>query len=327
VVANKAVVTRVVDAFGLRGQGLNPDTFMRRALSVSEIRESNLIRLGVILQDPAAAAEVANRIAQEAITLSRQLSQEELVRSRDEIGQQLQQVEQRLREAEQRVVAFRREAQIELLRKDVETLLNQRAELLRTRVELAGMQARVETGERELGARQRIDELRRTVLDDASLAEVARRSGVDAQGLVTMASSSQFVNSVHQGVDAKLADDRTRAAQLEQQLAQLTRTAQVAGSRLPTLDVLYGREEALARLELERDVAKKLFEEVARQHEVARLRIAQRTAQLQVVDPALPPSEPLARGTVAAALIGAVLGVALVIFTLLVRTALAVSKT
>lgn len=327
VVANKSVVARVIEAFHLRDQGLTADAFMRRALSVNEIRESNLIRLAVTLRDPATAAEVANRIAQEAIALSRRLSQEELVRSRDEIREQLQQVERRLVEAEQKVVAFRREAQIELLRKDVETLLNQRAELMRTRVELAGVQARVETGERELAARHRIDELRREITDDPALAEVVRQSGVNAAGVVTLSSSSQWVNSVYQGLDAKLADDRTRASQLDRQVSQLTRTSDLAGERLAKLDVLYAREEELARLELERDLAKRVYEEVARQHEIARLRIAQRSAQLQVLDPAVPPSEPLARGTVVAALLGAVLGVVATAFVLLGRAVVSSSRT
>jgi uncharacterized protein involved in exopolysaccharide biosynthesis len=66
----------------------------------------------------------------------------------------------------------------------------------------------------------------------------------------------------------------------------------------------------LHRLEVEHDLAKTLYAEVAQQYERARLQIARSSAHLQLVDSAVEPDEPLPRHRLLYSVLGMMLGFA-----------------
>jgi uncharacterized protein involved in exopolysaccharide biosynthesis len=103
---------------------------------------------------------------------------------------------------------------------------------------------------------------------------------------------------------------RATLAGLDRERRQLLGGQRSEADQQAKMTLLYEREIELKRLELERDLAEKLYVEVANRYEGARLQVASRSAQLQIIEEALPPDQPRSRGTVRNAAIAAALALA-----------------
>jgi polysaccharide biosynthesis transport protein len=106
-------------------------------------------------------------------------------------------------------------------------------------------------------------------------------------------SLSPFINPVYEILDEQIALSRTKLAGLERQQAQLVSVLKLNAPQVAQLAQLYGKERELARLETEFDLAKKVYVEVSTRYEQARLQVVSHTAQLQLLDSALPPDAPI----------------------------------
>jgi uncharacterized protein involved in exopolysaccharide biosynthesis len=250
---------------------------------------------------------VANRIAELAIGLAQDLSQDETLRTRDYIRTQLVSSRQSFDEARTRLEEFRKKAQVEALRKDVDSALGQRATLLPLLVEIEAEKARLARAEEQLSTRERISTLTRTIDSDAGLMEAAReKSG--GQNLVGLQTKNQEVNQVYDTIDEQVASSRTRLSGLEREKAQLVDVLKLGSNQLALLNTLYEREAELVRVQTEFDLAKNVYTDVATRYEQARLQVAGKTAQLQVMDKALPPRRPIGPKVARNTLVGAVAG-------------------
>ena len=310
-VANHTIAAGVIAKFGLErgdGQPVSPAEFLRTSLTVNEIPQSNLLVLSFRAEDGQKAADVLTKVVEDAIASSRQSTQDGLVRARDDIKHQLDQVEQRWRDASAALATYRTTAQIEMLRKDVETALTQRADLQKARAELALERGRLARLEVERKSRPRVDSLTRSLDLDPSLSEGLRAQGTPAGALLGMTATNQSVSAVFEGIDRDLAGTHTKVDGLEQLIRELVTRAGVGGNALKQLNELYAREAKLTALEVEHEIARKLYDQVATQYEMARLRVVSRTPQLQVVDPPVVPMRPQSRATQVNAILGALVG-------------------
>ena len=85
-------------------------------------------------------------------------------------------------------------------------------------------------------------------------------------------------------------------------------TLKLGAPQVAQLTQLYGKETELARLETEFDLTKKVYTDVATRYEQARLQVVSRTAQLQLLDSALPPDRPVSPRPVRDAAIAVTVG-------------------
>ncbi len=151
--ANRAMAQRLIRELGLDTKyGLTPTTFLA-AVRVDEVRSAPLVTVRVRLGDPDLAARVANRFADMAIELNRNLNQKDTSVARDMIKAQLDEAAARLESARASMLTFRREAQVELSRADITAVLEQRQQRDDWMVSLATEKARLAQLERDL-ARQ-----------------------------------------------------------------------------------------------------------------------------------------------------------------------------
>jgi uncharacterized protein involved in exopolysaccharide biosynthesis len=157
-VMNKALVAQVLKEFGLDGPPprLDPLQFITDHLSVEEVAATNLVRVRVWLREPELAARVVNRLVALSTDLSRRINSEESRAVEDFIKAQLDESRTRLRFLEKSLLEYRRDAQIDLRREEVNSLLQQRRELLGLSIQLEGERASLQEAERELGSRPRI---------------------------------------------------------------------------------------------------------------------------------------------------------------------------
>ncbi len=325
-VESRTTAAAAVAKFGLDKppHGYGPTLFLERALVLEEVRNSSLIRLRVRLHDPAIVADVCTFIADRAVEMARTLSQDEAVQARDLIKAQVDEASRRLGEAESRYAAYRDQAQVDLLRRDVDVLLTQRAQLSNLVVQVETEKARLARAEQELQQRERVDTVKRTIDGAPLLMEAARQEGAAPGNLLGLELRSESISPVWDKLDEQVANSRATIAALERQRSELTGARKLAGERLSQLTLLYEREAELSRLELERQLARTVYTETATRYENARLQVASRSAQLQVIDKAVPPDRPLsrnvARNTLVALMLGAGLALTLVFGVELLRS-------
>ena len=312
---NQSVAAEILAEFGLDKPpyALTVSAFLAGSVTSEIVRDTNVIDVKVRLTDRVLAAKVANRFVERAVELAQRLSQDETVTARDIIKVQVDQSRQRLDQVEARLQAFKREAQLDLTKKDVESLLGQRGRLVSLLVDIEGEKARLAKAEEEIARQQRVRTERSAVDVGDGLRQAIREQNQQRDPeapLLPFRSESlnPFINPVYELLNEQIAMSRTRLASLEKQRAELMGALKLNAPQLAELTQMYAKEIEQSRLETEYDLAKKVYVDVATRYEQARLQVASRTAQLQVLDRALPPDRPIAprplRNTAIALVVG-----------------------
>ncbi len=204
----------------------------------------------------------------------------------------VKELSERLETAQKRLLDFQRTNQVDLLRGDVETLLEQRKELGALRIKLAAERGRLESAERELKARSRTTSVTKSIDSDPAMMEAARQRG--DKDLLGLELRTESPNQVFESLDQEVATARSNVAALERQRAQLADVNRLGAARQERLAALYQQENALDRLKLDFELARSAYGEASAQSQSATLQVASRSAELQVVDPAVPPDRPFA---------------------------------
>jgi uncharacterized protein involved in exopolysaccharide biosynthesis len=300
---------------------LSADTFAADNVEIEDVPATALLRVHVEMRDPQLAAQVANRLATGVADLNQRLSQQEAVYAGDRIRDQLVQARAKLDEAERRLLEFRSSAQLDLRRKDVDALLDQRGDLLSLSVDIAAERARAARAEYELSRQKPVLDVPRVSTDtgpllQSSIEQAAKAAAADNKLSVHQSDEgdaptpsraptesrsnrsmppdmqSRVVNPVYEALEYQAAASRSRLAALETQRTELIGRRKLNSAQLAQLTALYERESEEARRELELDLTRKNYVDLSTRYDQARVQIANRTSQLQVVGNAVAPTRP-----------------------------------
>ena len=319
--ANQQFAAETVKEFGLDQppRSISAAGFLANVLSVDPVRTGNVITLAVALDDPVLAAKVVNGFARRVVQNYRAISQSAATARRDEIGTQVAEAKDRFDRAAGEYTAFRKHTQVELVRRDVEALLNARQGLFNLNIDIAGEQARLESTIREREQRPRVDTVTKSIdSDPAMLAATSEKQGSSALGLQL---KSETINETYKELDQQSAQIRATLAGLERRRAALIAALKMDGGELPALNRLYDVETDSNRLDLERHLTEDALTEVSRRFEQARLAALTTPFELSVVDQAMPPDLP-SRKMLTFSVLGAILGASVMLIYGLARDAL-----
>ncbi len=160
-----SLVASVLQEFNLSAppHALTPQGFLNDHLDVEEIPDTGILQASIQLTDRDVLVKLANRYAQAAVNLAERLNQDETVYARDQIKVQADQARKRLTEAQTQLEDFRRKTQIELLRKDVESVLAHRSDVLNLQVDIQTERAQLRQAEIELSRQERVRDVRSAV--------------------------------------------------------------------------------------------------------------------------------------------------------------------
>ena len=296
---------------------LTPSEFVEGIASVDEVRGTNLIRVTVRFPEPEMAARIANSLATHAVEVSRKVSSDEAVQAKDMIGEQLTAARTRLDEAVRQLKAYREEAQIEALKEDVQAALAKRGEVLDLLVTIESEKAKLARMEADLAKHTRVDVMKKTIDSEPALADAARAQAPGSAAAVGLQLRSEAINEVYQQLDQSAAETRAKLASLQKQKAELVDVRKVNAARMPLLMRLYEREATLVRREDEHFLARKIYEDISQRYEAARLQIAGRSAQLVILDDAIPADRPVSRQVARKTAVAALVGLCIAIVVLL----------
>jgi uncharacterized protein involved in exopolysaccharide biosynthesis len=140
------------------------------------------------------------------------------------------------------------------------------------------------------------------------LSEAAREKGRPGDGILGLEVKNEFLDEVYQDLDNQVASTRTWLSALEKQKVELVDVRKLDAPELKSLSQLYARETEMARLQVEYDLAKTVYVDVSNRYEQVRLQVATRSAQLQVMDSALPPARPIKPRVMRNSVIAIILG-------------------
>jgi uncharacterized protein involved in exopolysaccharide biosynthesis len=307
---NASVASAAIQKAGLTrgGEPMEPDYFMRYVLGVNERRNTNLIQILIRLKDPQLAADVANDVAARAVALGQRLSQQDGVSLRDQLKSQRDDALKTLREAEKALLEYKQLNRIEMARTDVDSLIRQRSTLLAIEVELSSERAKLAAATAEQNARSAKLSLERRIDQDPTVLEAARsQGGTDGKSLLGLGLKTEEPNPTYLRLDSEVAMTRTKVAQLEKQ-RQAIFDASAMEVKNGKLSDLYLKELELAKLDSERGLARKVYEDISLRYENARTDATIGSAQLQITDPAFPIKRPVSWSVVVWMAIGAFAG-------------------
>ena len=149
-------------------------------------------------------------------------------------------------------------------------------QVVTARTTLSGLRRQLEEVETKLETNsEELEALQSDVADKESRLEELERGFELAR-----AEYMRLTETSRDGYEARLSVARTAEEETRQRLAELQAE-------------LYGREVRLGGLELEHRLRESIYGELVSEYERSRLRVAGRSAQLQVVDPAVPPQDPV----------------------------------
>ena len=300
---------------------VSPSRFFGEVVEIEEVRNSSVILVHGRLRDSNLVASIVNRVADLGAATARRVSQQEAAQARDDIKLQLDEARMRLDLVTAKLDEARKGAQLDLLRKDVEAELEQRGALLDLQINIEAEKARLAKAETELKSRPRLDTVNRSIDGNPAMMEAARHADGTSRDLLMLQMKNEEINPVYQELDKQVATSRTQLAALERQKAQMT-ARKLDAPQLARLSTMYDRESEIGRLEMERDLAKKVYEQVANSYESARLLVAGRSSGLQILTRAIPPDKPESRKIARNILIGTLSGFLLSSLLVLVRESL-----
>ena len=282
---------------------LTPQQFIDTAFDVQDVPGTSLMKVRVRLSDPNQAAQISRILSRKAVELNRRVAAAESTSIRDQLRAHLDAAAERLKMADQQLLTYRNEAQLEVLKKDTDSMLAERGDLLKLVIDIEAEKARLAAAEQEIAKQERVSSVGRSPraeealrraggTADARNAQLAREGAVDAESLDL---SNPFINPVYQTLVFQIATSRTRLAALERERREIVVVRKLGETRLAKLSELYGREIELARLQSADDLARRVYGDVALKYEQSRTGFIGTTAELQIVDEAVPPDRPLSR--------------------------------
>ncbi len=327
-IENLSLVSKVVREFDLAKPpaSLTAIEFLESRLSVQEVRNSSVLLVKCRLHDPKLVAAVVNRVGDLASDSVLRFSQDQAVRSRDEVKKEYDGAIAFLGEVEARLRRFKEMNQIDLLRNDVDAMLGQRGKLLALLIEIEAEKAKLAKAEQELSQRTRIDTVKRSIDSEPALLEAARTPSSSPAELLSVTAKSEYMNPVYQELDQQVAEIRTNLASLEQQKVQMVGVRKLDAVQFSALNGLYKADAELKRLQVEHELALKAYSEVALAYRTASLRIFSRRIDLQVAERAVEPDQPLARHAGRNGVLGLAAGLLLASIVVLARNALAAAR-
>ena len=354
-VESPTLVAALLSEFRLDGppRNLTAGRFLRSHLSVEVIRDSTIIEVAVRLTDRDLVVALARRYAERVVETAQRLNTEGVNYTADRIREERDAALTRLNAAAEAMEAYQRKAQIELLRKDVDTLVDRRPDVLDLVVRIQGARARLQQAEAELGRQDRVRAERRSVdsfgttptpviekpqpQPPAQQQPPQKADGKEKPPPAPRPAASRpptakpedlrirselldpYVNPVYEALTRDVSGYRAELAGLEQERKELVSRLQFDAPSTDKLTRLYEAQAALDVLTRNVDVAREAYLNAAKKYEDARLQSTIRSPRLQILDAALPPDAPVAprslRNTVAATMLAlALLAVALLVW-------------
>ncbi len=304
---------------------------LRNALQVEPIRDTEAIRLTVTSVDPSEAALLANIIAREYQLLDREYNLTDVVEVKYFLEEQIGKIQQELTYSEEALKQYQEQEGVFGLDETAQTLIDQlstfEATFYASKAELAVAQRELENQEKEMNAREKwaIDEsmnttnpliaqLRQAIAEleakkiaamsaqgygensagirelNSRINEFKQRLYRESQKLTNMGLSPEEQSEISLDLMKKALNNRIRVMSLN---AKTQAYKKLVDQYADKLEQLPEKSIQYARLDRERQVNEKYYMLLKTKYQEARIKEASQISSIRIVDPAVPPENPV----------------------------------
>ena len=300
IIKNRSLELKIIDKFKLNEppHGMDLDELDERIL-VDTLKDTKLIELKVEFTDARLAREIANSLAELALELNSRLIEEEAAISTNFLKLQLEEAKERLTQSEGAVLDYRRKAQIETLKKELEIALSQRGKfqtlLSDIEEQIVGYQARLKEIREQFKAQDKTFKLLSNLVEDPSYQQsLATLTETDIKNLLGFNMEKEEVNPVYFHLEQQLVDSVTAIGGLIARQQKVQSYLAENAAILKSLEAeLATKEITLSQLIRERDLNNDNYLLLAQRYNEARVQVTSRTPELKIVDPAITPQKPV----------------------------------
>lgn len=338
ILKSRTVVQEVIDK--TQSDKEEPPTYedMLKRITTVPVKDTEILDVKVQAKSPEEAQLVANTLVNTFINRLTTLVQSEKVKVREFIGQRLAESKKELEQAEAALEKYKREQKIAAPEDETKALVDKLATIDKlnadNKVTLEAAQARLSTAQSQLiqekpgfvadnpviqQYKAKLAELEvqlvslsqnytdkhpQVIAVKAAIAET--RAKLNAEIARVVNADAVSANPIHQGLlQAKLQSEAEIAvAQAKQQaLQQIMAEGEQQLNKLPT------KEQGLVKVMRDANVAQEIYIMLAKRYEEARISEVMEPTDVQVVDVAIAPEEPIKPKKALNIVIGAILGI------------------
>jgi uncharacterized protein involved in exopolysaccharide biosynthesis len=291
VIDSQAFITHLIDSEGLSAppHSVSYNEFREDHLDVEALPGGRLLSISVKLDDPVLAAKLADRIAASVTTTVADLVSARAKQTRDLLREQTSRAQTERDRLEDEQLQFRRANQPEALNKDIDALLGLRGRRQELFIAMERERVRLASAERELAARPSVQSYKRTVLNDPTLSETARRAAGTAPLPLNLQFSDESPNPVVQSLDEVVATARANLAGLEKEWQEIDGRLRVGSDRLPLLQKSYDVAKEAGRLAADLALAREVYADLQRRLAQAEVDAVVKIVDVRQVAPAVVP--------------------------------------
>lgn len=321
IIKNRSLELKIIDKFKLNESpyGMDLDELDER-ISVHSVKDTKLIELDVEFTDAELAREIANSLAELALELNARLIEEETAISTDFLNFQVEEAKKKLTQSEDELMNYRKKAQIETLKKELEIALSQKGkfQILLSDIEeqIAGYQARLREIRDQFKTQDKTFKLLSSLVEDPSYQQsLATLSETDIKKLLGFNMEKEEANPVYFHLEQQLVDSVTAIGGLIARQQKIESYLADNAALLKRLeDELATKELTLSQLVRERDLNNDNYLMLTQRYNDARFQVTSRTPELKVVDPAITPQQPVKPKIILNGLVAGMISLILAVF-------------
>lgn len=299
-------------------------TSLKESITISSIKDTNLIEIKVKNQDPELASQIANLLAQKFVNFVSDSTKKQIGKSAQFIKTQLDKEKQNLDEAAEELKAFLAQPRgVNELQKEINSKLGQltqfKTQLITLEVEEQETLASLEKAQTELEGQPRTLKTIKSISDDPYLSQLVQdKYDGKTSELSGLKMESEEINPVYINLIQSITNYQINLSRIAAQKKILTEKIKETQKELETLQAdLAEKQVEQDRLQHQLNLAQNTYNTFLQKYQETRITETARIgeANIMVVAPAMVPEKPVAPRKMLNVAIATVLGVMVAVFT------------
>ncbi|MDI6704413.1 MAG: GNVR domain-containing protein [bacterium] len=299
-IKNDRIEKAVIETLHLNNPNHKIDiSTLDKMIEVEQIRDTELLSVSVENKDPLLAKQIVNCISEIAVLESQKIVNKQIDDSKDFLYQQLKDAKRRLKKADDRLLEFKKKANLNTLRKEIEIRLQEKGKFeiaySDSKMKEKEQEARLKELKNQLDKRERVIAISRSLVEDPAFQQVVEKvTDSELQSVLNLKIENEEINETYQGLDREYANTLVSLAELRTNLENLEKNLKKNEKELGILHKeLAEKEITLEQLERDHSLATKTYNMLCNNYEGSQIVEASKIGILKIISPALTPEKPI----------------------------------
>ncbi|MFO7153212.1 MAG: GNVR domain-containing protein, partial [Bacillota bacterium] len=320
-VTNPHILSQVIDELKLDPAKYSINS-LKESIGVEAVKDTNLIKITVKDGDPEMAARIANTLANKFIEFVSETLKEQMGKTAEYLKNQMMEEQKNLDKVTEEIKEFLAKPQsVTELQQDIEVklalLTELKTELVRLEVQEKAVRSALESLNKRLAGESRYLELKKTILEDPTMMEIAAGKSQNSSDLIGLTVKSQEINQTYDVLSQKAAELEAELAGIVSQKAAMESSIKKTQEELERLQALFAEKQTeYNRLQEQYNVALETYNTFLKKYQEARITTSGKIGDVNImlVSPALVPEKPVAPKKLLNVALAAVLGLMVGVF-------------